>query len=177
MATLICGGETPILEDRSYTDAEFMSAVRAYKKRGGFLCSLGKLSKPTQCPSVNDKEAWIKYLGLTYRTPADCRRVTAKRNKTRNLETTLWGKRERCMKTRCAATQRKQAIAQKQYEQTLNKTCGKIKKLTRRHVHTYWDCASKIDRSDVAAAGQESDDFMKKHCGSEQRAIEKYLNQ
>jgi len=165
MVKQLCGGETPILEDRTYTDAEFMTAVRAYKKKGGFLCSL--LSKSSGCPPVNDKGAWINYLGLRYRTHADCRRVTAKRNKIRNLETTLWGQSERCMKTRCAVTQRKKAAAQKQVEKKLNKTCG--------HKRAYWDCASKIDRSAVAAAEQESDDCKKKRCGPEQRAIEKYL--
>lgn len=174
---MICGAENSMLEARPYTDAEFQAIIRKQKK-GGFLCSLMKLAKDkeTHCPPVTDTEAWIKYLGLYYRTPADCRRVTAKRIKNRNYEKALWARRTRCVERHCASVVQPAAAAQKQLDRSIIKKCSKLKKLTRRSLQKYLECASQVNRTVVHATEEAADACKMKHCTAQQKAISNYMN-
>ena len=176
MAKLLCGTDNGMLESRPYTDAEFMATIRKRKK--GFLCSLTKLAKDKslRCPPVNDKEAWIKYMGLYYRTPADCRRVTAKRIKNRIYEKALWARRTRCVERHCASVVQQAAAAQKQLDRTIIKKCSKLKKLTRRPQQKYLECASQVDRTVVNATEEAADACKIKHCAAQQKAVRNYMN-
>jgi hypothetical protein len=171
MATFLCGAENGILEERPYTDAEFKEAIRAQKKNG-FLCSMTKIAndKESHCPPVNDTAAWIKYLNLTYRTPAYCRRITAKRNRVRDYETALFGKSSRCTAKHCAAKIKQEDAAKKQLKGIIEKKCG-TPKLSRR----YFKCADTVDKSPYGAAAQATMTCRDTQCKKEITAIRKYL--
>jgi len=173
MAKFLCGTENSMLEQRPYTDAEFKATIRKQKK-SGFLCSMAKLSKnkDTHCPPVNDTEAWIKYLNLTYRTPADCRRITAKRNKVRDYENKLFGKSTQCAAKQCSPEIKMEAAANKKRSRKLKTKCGATS-LTRR----FFKCAGSIDRSEYVAAAQATLACKRKHCKKELAATMKYLRQ
>ena len=171
MAKQICGAENGILEERPYTDAEFKAAIRAQKKNG-FLCRMTKIAndKEAHCPPVHNTAAWIKYLNLTYRTPAECRRITVKRNKVRKYENKLFGKSTRCRATHCAAEMKKEDAAKKNLNATMKKKCGSPK-LTRR----YFECVERLDKSGFGAAAQATLTCRDTHCKKEIAAIKKYL--
>ena len=171
MAKMLCGAENSMLESRPYTDSQFRATIRKQKK-SGFLCSLTKLAKDkeTRCPPVTDTEAWIKYLNLTYRTPAACKRITIKRNKIRDYETALFDKSRQCTATHCATELQKEQKLQKQMNKIRRAKCG-APALTRR----YFKCVGSIDRSAYGPARQEVVDCRESHCQKEQMALRKYL--
>jgi hypothetical protein len=119
---------------------------------------------------VNDTAAWIKYLNLAYRTPADCRRITAKWNKVRDVENKLFGKSTRCAAKHCSSEIKMEAAANKNRTRKIKTKCGATS-LTRR----FFKCADAIDRSAYVAAAQATLACKRKHCKKELAEIRKYL--
>jgi hypothetical protein len=169
MAKLLCGAENGILEERPYTDAEFKAAIRKQKK-DGFLCRMTKIANDKHCPPVHDTAAWIKFLNLTYRTPAECRRITAKRNRVRKYETALFGKSRRCTAKHCTTKIKQEDVAKNQLNRIIKKKCGSPK-LTRK----FFKCAETIDKTAYGAAAQATMTCRDTHCKKEITAIRKYL--